>query len=307
MSSLTLVPNDDAPWAESDVWAQRRGSSNRELLGRVTIEPLDGVLTRMTAQQGANGPRGPLTQYLLREGAVRLASALTGIGDAEASSEGMTSFLSRLVGHERFVEDELDLSAHNMRRRWPLAGDWYADLVAYIMRPQRHEITARITSARLLAALTLPFGEFVSVFTALQLELSNDVMLFRLPETLEWLFPENPIVRESLSNYLSTLDTYWGPLYLGILDHYGLRLKDGATVQESVWSFMALFSWEGHNRAVLPQLPLVADPLGGRARAYSDRAACWYVCATCETTDGRALSFAELLELRPGLPPQVQQ
>lgn len=292
------MATDPMPWEEAEVWARRRGSANRELVGRVTIEPLDDVLTHLAALQGTNGPRGALTQYLLREGAARLASTLTGIGD-EASSDGMTTFLSRLVGHERFVEDELDLSAHNMRRRWPLAGDWYADLVAYIMRPQRHEITARITSERIGHALTLPLGQFVSAFTALQLELSNDIMLFRLPETLEWLFPENPVVRESLSNYLTTLDTYWGPLYRQILEHYGLRLKDGASVEESVWTFMALFSWEGHNRAVLPQLPLLPDPRGGPPRAYSDRAACWYISATCETTDGRTLSLPELYERQP--------
>ena len=116
---------------------QDRGASDTRLRSTLIIEDLSDVLTCISARSGANGPNNPVTQYILSQAAEYLAERL--IEDAAPGSGGgsVPRTLSGALGHQPFIESVLNMSQHQMLRRWPLATDWYTDVIHYVMRPSR--------------------------------------------------------------------------------------------------------------------------------------------------------------------------
>ena len=159
---------EGTPGESAEVWIQDRGSAKAGLRGTIVIEDLSGVLTSISSRSGANGPNNPVTQYILAEAADYLAERLI----EDASGETVPRTLSSALGHQPFIESVLNMSQHQMLRRWPLATDWYQDVVNYIMRPSRFARATVEVRAHFEAWTTGSLGEFIRRFSETVFRLS---------------------------------------------------------------------------------------------------------------------------------------
>jgi hypothetical protein len=284
----------------------RRGSPEPSVIGHVELEDLRPVVIRTATARGPNGPQGPMTQFILSEAVRHLATQLGADVQPKAGREPVPRVLSALVGHERFVEGVLDVSINQMRRRWPSATDWYADLLAYILRPSRHGANYTRLRQALPLWLQLPLGEFARHLAGAQIAQALDVDLYGLADTVRWLWPEHPVVRQSLAASLTALYDMWIPILHETLDVYGLQPRAGVAPEEMAWTLNALMSWESHQWSIDQQLVRFVDPSDGRSRSRTSRTAMVYLLGACETLEGSPLTLPELYARMPRRPPSGQ-
>lgn len=285
------------------VTASRRGAHERTVLGYVELEDLTPVVIRTATAHGPNGPQGPMTQYMLAEAVRHLSEQLGADVQPRAGREPVPRVLSALVGHERFVEEVLGISINQMRRRWPSATDWYADLLAYVLRPARHDANYAMLRESLPGWLELPLGEFARSLAGAQISLKLDLSLYGLADTVRWLWPEHPVVRSSLAASLCALYELWIPILHQVFGVYGLRPRDGVEPEEMAWTLNALMSWESHQWSIDQQLVRYVDPSDGRRRSRTSRTAMVYLLGACESVDGRPLTLPDLYARTPRRPP----
>lgn len=226
------------------VVVQGRAARRPEPRGEVVIGDLREVLTRISVRSGANGPQGPVTQYLLARAAEHLSAQLTGDALGRADREPVPRVLSALLGHEPFVENVLGMSAHQMRRRWPLATDWYADVVSYVLRPNRWTANHVAVLSEFETWLTRPAGEFLKLLGQHQLQACRAAELFRLGDVLSDLWPDYPPVMRARAVEHSWRLRRWMPVYAIVLEHYGLRVRSGADFEVVAWAVAALITME---------------------------------------------------------------
>lgn len=285
----------------TEVWAQRRHRDTPELVGWVEAEDLSEILTHLVSRRGSNGPEGPMTQYLLARAAHLLARRLREDADTAAGpdEERAPRVLSALVGHETFVAEHLGLSVNQMRRRWPLAADWYDDLLAYILRPQRHRLNHDAFLDEVATWLTLPMGEFVGRLVESQVTIAQDDLVYGLADTIQWMWPRYAGVRRALNQESEAVRAFFTPVVLRLLTAYDLRLRPGADVDELLWAINALVSWEAHQRSIDPTLRWFAHEESGRACSRTTRLVLQLLPVMVTDPAGRDLDPTDLARRMP--------
>jgi|APMI01.1.fsa_nt_gi hypothetical protein len=264
--------------------------------GTIVLEDLRDILHGIAYQEGPNGPQSPITQYILCEGAAHLAAALA--ADVTGAQGEVPAVLATLLGHDSFATRVLDISRNHMRRRWPLASAWYADLIAYALRPQRYSINAMNLLQQVPVWMDGPLGVLIAEFASAEVESSQDPHLYRLGDTIMTLWPDYPPVRQALRVYRESVSETWAPVYEGILARYGLRLRHGVDINDACWVFQALVIREGQERRIDADTRTSAIP--GVAQApLSALAILTYVAGAATTLDGRTLDYRQLAELAP--------
>ena len=232
---------EGTPGEEAAVWVQDRGGGPLRLRGHVVIEDLGGVLTSISSRTGANGPLNPVTQYMLSRAANHLADRL--IDDAGPTKDGRDSvprILSSALGHQPFVESVLEMSQHQMLRRWPLATDWYTDVINYVMRPSRFDPKFEDLVADIGQKTAAPLGEFVRSFTREAYTFSDNTKTVRVAEALQALWPDYAPVRNAMGQYRQHVLERYIPVYRAALQAYGLVARPGMDIQTIGWAFNAL-------------------------------------------------------------------
>ncbi|XVX20357.1 hypothetical protein ACQP1U_00330 [Actinomycetota bacterium] len=273
-----------------EVLVRDRGGKVAHSRGTIELEDLSRVVTRIAARTGPNGPNGPVTQYLLREASQQLSDRLMGDLGEDVTGAPLR-VLSALIGHEPFVENSLNLSAHHMRRRWPIASDWYADLISYVLRPHRYAVNEEQARAEMAVWGPLTFGELVDRLAEQQALASTDRQLFRLAEMLFAIWPEYPQIQHAYADYRHTVEAIWTPLYRQLLELYGLRLRPGVDLTDMCWMLETIVSHAGRDHT----LRYAAAP----TPAHAARLARTYIAGALESADGRLLTLEELAALEP--------
>lgn len=233
-----------------EVLVRNRGESIAASRGWIEVEDLSNVVTRLAVRDGPNGPNSAVTQYILSEAARHLAAHLGTDLRSGPSGESVPRVLSALVGHEPFVEGKLNLSGHHMRRRWPFASDWYADLVSYVLRPQRYLENLESAMLQINGWMQLPFGQFVANFAEQQVGATQDPDLFRIAEVMYHLWPTYEPIRLAYRRHRESVEASWAPLYRQLLQHYGLELQPGVDLSDLCWVFDTFVERAGQETAL---------------------------------------------------------
>ncbi|WP_109473082.1 hypothetical protein [Ornithinimicrobium cavernae] len=275
-----------------EVLVRDRGQRTTGSRGTIELEDLSHVVTRLATTTGPNGPNGPVTQYILAEGARHLSERL--VADLGADFEGNSAprILSALIGHEPFVETGLNLSNHHMRRRWPMAADWYADLISYILRPQRYTRNEQNAMGSMAEWMALPFGALVEQFAAHQVRATQDPQLFRLADILYAIWPDYAPIQHAYARHRRTVEETWTPLYHQLLGHYRLRLRDGIRVGDMCWLIDTVVNRSGHDLSLSYGV--------GDAAGSAGRTVLVYVAGCVTADDGTLLTLEELAGRPPG-------
>ena len=295
---IEAEPGDEVP-----LWIQDRGGSEMRLRGHIVIEDLRPVLKTISAKQGANGPQNPVTQYMLAEASSYLADRL--LDDALPLSDRASSvprLLSSALGHQPFIESVLGMSQHQMLRRWPLASDWYTDVVHYIMRPARFIDPSSPIEPQLVEAARGDLGGLIRRFIDASYEQSASSRAVRVAEALQTLWPDYPPVRDAMATYREGLLQQYVPLFHALTQVYDLRPHPHVDVTAISWAFNGL-----HARNVVEQLagqhPVHVDRHGQEwtLAAYN---CLLLVAGACTDADGVPLS-PEALAARPEVRPMM--
>ncbi len=290
---------EGTPGEQAEVWIQDRGSSTPRLRGRIEIEDLSDVLTCISARSGANGPNNPVTQYILAQAAQYLAERL--IEDANPVRDGGESVprtLSGALGHQPFIESVLNMSQHQMLRRWPLATDWYQDVINYVMRPSRFTKATDEVARRFDQWTSGRLGEFVRQFSDTVFVLDGDPQVLRVAEALQSLWPDYPPVKQATLTYHQQIQTMWVPLYAEGMRRYGLKLRPEFTMAELGWAVNALQTRETWER--LAGLETTArSGLDGRPWSITARAGVMVLAGVMVGEDGTVYTPTQLIDLLP--------
>lgn len=284
---------DWTPGETAEVWVQDRGGTELRLRGNVVIEDLTGIVTSIAATAGANGPQSPVTQYILQQAAQHLSERLAAEVDPQ-DRDAAPKMLSTALGHQPFIESVLEMSQHQMLRRWPYASGWYHDVVAYLLRPRRFDPTHNAVRAALPGWLQQPFGEFVRQISLFQLaNPEHGSATSRVADAIGSLWPEYPPVRHAVEGYREQVTNVWIPFYRAAMVNYGLVLAPGAKLGDIAWAFDAMIGSEGRERLADPRLPWHIDEQG-RNWSMTGRSALMLVVGSVLDLDGSQLSLAAL-------------
>lgn len=288
---------------EVEVRVHSRSGREEVTRGTIVIQDLDQVLRNLPFQ-GANGPRSPVTQYLLQEAAGHMTQRLGRLpADSSAGTDDedrIVRLLSMLVGHEPFVTNTLGLSVHQMRRRWPVAADWYSDLVRYILHTTTVNVDDR-TAREGDYWRTLTLGEFI------RLAVTDRQTSFLRPElvplslAIQSMWPDYGPVREAVVAGERRMAEWSGPIG-ALFAGFGLRLRPGVTLGEVLWAFHTMTTTEEHRQRSRTVSPLFAEvdhaAPGGRSFPYAARTTMLVICGAYLDQSGRPLSLDELYERR---------
>lgn len=288
--------SEASPGDEVEVWVQDRGGTAAQLRGTVVIEDLSNVLTCISNRSGANGPQNPVTQYILSEAANYLAERL--VEDAMPGRDSVPRTLSSSLGHQPFIESVLNMSQHQMLRRWPLATDWYQDVINYVMRPSRFDTQTAIAVDSFDEWSQGSMGDFMRRFADNTFAVPQDPKVVRMAEALQSLWPEYPPVRDAMLAYRRQVKAVWMPLYEAALRRYGLRLRPEVDMAEVAWAFNAAQSRETFERLADPDMPHhIADD--GKKWTISARTGLMIMAGAVSDLDGRLLTYDEILHRMP--------
>ena len=287
------------PGDEAEVWVQDRGAAQPRLRGTIRIEDLSDVVTCIAARSGANGPNNPVTQYILAQAADYLAERL--IDDANPGPDGRESVprtLSSALGHQPFIESVLNMSQHQMLRRWPLATDWYQDVINYVMRPSRFTRAIAQVQQHFDAWASGRLGDFIRQFSDKVFEVDGDPKVLRMAEALQALWPDYPPVRAATLTYHEQIQTMWAPLYADALARYGLVLRPEFTLGHLGWAFNALQTRETWERLagfdLNPQ-----QPFHGSAWSITALTSLMALAGCVTAEDGTVYTPTQLADLMP--------
>lgn len=287
---------EGVPGEVAEVWVQDRGGGKPRLRGTVVIEDLTGVLTAISAPSGANGPLNPVTQFILAKAADHLAERLAD-NAVSGDRESVPRILSSSLGHQPFIEQVLGMSPHQIIRRWPLASDWYTDVINYVMRPSRFDPLHRATVEQIGAWASGSFGNFLKTFGATVTRGTLPEHVVRVAEALQSLWPDYAPVRRALDGYQRQVRELWLPLYLEALTHYGLTVREGVDPEDLAWAINALQARETLENLGKPEAELVGD--GGERWSRATRGVLFILVGTLTDLEGRMLSHDELLTRMP--------
>lgn len=237
---------EGTPGEQAAVWVQDRGGGPLRLRGHVVIEDLSNVLTSISSRTGANGPLNPVTQYMLSRAASHLADRLIDdAGPARDGRDAVPRILSSSLGHQPFVESVLEMSQHQMLRRWPLATDWYTDVINYVMRPARFDPKYAGLTVTLGEKATATLGGLIRRFAYEASTYADNTKVVRVAEALQALWPDYPPVQKAMGAYRRHLLERYVPMYRATMNAYGLVLRPGIDLKDVAWAFNALHAREG--------------------------------------------------------------
>ncbi|MCE1180682.1 MAG: hypothetical protein LWW86_16835 [Micrococcales bacterium] len=273
-----------------EILVRDRGGKVARSRGTIELEDLSRVVTRIAARTGPNGPNSPVTQYLLREASNQLCERLMGDLGEDVTSAPLR-VLSALIGHEPFVENSLNISAHHMRRRWPIASDWYADLISYVLRPQRYAVNEEQARAEMAVWGPLPLGELIDRLAEQQALASTDRQLFRLAEMLFVIWPQYAQIQQAYADYRQTVEDFWIPVYQQLMELYGLRVRPGVDLADMAWMLETLVSQAGRDHTL--------RYAAAHTPAHAARLTRTYIAGALESADGRLLTLEELAAREP--------
>ncbi len=289
------------PGERAAVWVQDRGGGPLRLREEIVIEDLSPVLTSLAASSGANGPLNPVTQYMLARAADHLAERLLDDSPVTRSGrDGVPRILSTSLGHQPFVEQVLGMSQHQMLRRWPLATDWYTDVINYVMRPVRFSPTHAALLDGLDGWAQLPLGEFVRRYGETMTTHRESEKMLRVAEALQALWPDYPPVARAVAVYQQQVQHLWLPIYEATLRAYGLVLRPGVSGHEVAWAMNAL-----HARQTVEQLAgqdLDHTDADGRRWTMTAWTSLLLLAGACADADGTPLSAVDLCARLPVAP-----
>ena len=208
-----------------------------------------------------------------------------------------------LVGHEPFVTHQLDLSVHQMRRRWPVASDWYADLVRYIL----HVTTTHVDVAKGFAERgrwdDILFGQFIAYAVLKRRDSFAYPELLDLAHTIQAMWPDYGPVRESIRTVEAGM-AQWAEGVTRIFAAYGLFVRPGVTMGEVLWTFHAVATTEEQralSRRVSPLFSQVGpDSPGGPDYPYAARATMLALAGALVDAEGRSVPVVDLYTRRVG-------
>lgn len=285
---------EGVPGETAEVWVQERGGGALRLRGEVVIEDLRPVLTSIASRSGANGPQNPVTQFMLREASSRLAERLVGDHrlNGPRSTDHVPRLLSSALGHQPFIETTLQMSQHQMLRRWPQASAWYTDVITYMLRSSRYTDIDRQLTAQTPTWATDTLGGFIRRLSDQASMIGHHHNERRVAEALQILWPDFPPVQRAISNRKDDLRRRWLPLCAATLTAYGLRLRHGVTPEMVIWTIDAL-----NERASMEKLSGLATPqsiAAGQTWSASAWASLVVLSGACEDDQGNAFSPSEL-------------
>lgn len=289
---------EGTPGEEAEVWIQDKGAHSPRLRARLVIEDLSEVLTSISSRNGANGPNNPVTQYILAQAAEYLAERL--IDDANPGRDGRDSVprtLSSALGHQPFIEGVLNMSQHQMLRRWPLATDWYQDVINYVMRPSRFTRATDEVAKQFEIWAQGSLGDLMRNFSDTVFRIDGDPKVLRMAEALQALWPEYPPVKAATITYHQQIQTMWAPLYERVLNNYGLQVRPELTFAELGWGLNALQTRETWER--LAGIENEQRPLGGHRWTITARDSLILLAGGVTGVDGTVYSPTELAALMP--------
>lgn len=287
------------PGETAEVWVPERGGGPLKLRGTVEIEDLTGVLTCISSRSGANGPQNPVTQYILAQAAEHLAERLVeDVAPGRDGRESVPRTLSGSLGHQPFIESVLGMSQHQMLRRWPLALDWYTDVINYILRPSRFDGMQGSFEERMEEWTRGTLGDLIRSFADHLFVPPESLKVFRMSEALQSLWPDFPPVRNAYQAYRRQVNEHWVPMYEAALRVYGLRLRPGVDLTEVAWAFNALQARETFERLSDPDMPYHTAADGTRW-SMTARSGLMIIAGAVVDADGRALSYDELVNRKP--------
>lgn len=286
---------------EVEVRVHSRTDARNEVRGTIVLADLTGVVKNLPPGPGANGPLSPVTQYLLREAAAEMTKRIGQFSATPQEHEDrIIRVLSMLVGHEPYVTNTLDLSVHQMRRRWPVAADWYEDLVRYILHATMvpADMRERLSGSD-YSGLTL--GQFIETAVEKRASYAQPELLY-LAQTIQSMWPTYEPVRESVLEAETRL-MQWASLVEKRFAAYGLALRPGVSIGEVFWAFHALATTEerrSRSRRVSPLFAGVTAQAPGRPDLpYAARTTMLVLSGSLvDAADGRALSLTELYDRR---------
>lgn len=294
-TSLMRRVTEGAPGEEVEVWVQDKGGGRPLLRGTVLIEDLSPVLTCISSRSGANGPLSPVTQYILQEAANYLAERL--VEDAGPAND-VPRTLSSSLGHQPFIESVLNMSQHQMLRRWPLANDWYTDVINYVMRPSRFDVQTKIAQTSLEEWSQGTLGQFMRSFAENTFQMHENPKVVRMAEALQSLWPEYPPVRDAMLAYRRQVNDIWTPLYETALRSYGLHLRPEVNISEVAWAFNACQSREAFERLADPNMPTHVAP-DGSVWTMAARAGLMVLAGAVVDGQGATLTYEQLVQRTP--------
>lgn len=297
-----MTASEYAVGDEVRIELQPRGGGEPEYRGTVVIEDLTGVVTRTASTRGVNGPQSPVTQFLLAQAAQHLNEAFVRDMDSLPDAGAVPRLLSAAVGHEPFIEQTLNLSVHHMRRRWPLAGDWYADLVSYILSSGRAGYLM-VSDDQWLEWVELPLGELLGRVAERMQRTFHESVWFPLSQTMRAMWPNYEPVKEAVRREEQFLHENWRALFAVLADHYGLRFHPEVDVGELLWATVAMADVEARHRRLENESPLMSTRAlrpGAVDATFSNRATMIMLAgAVSDATTGRMLSVTELSTRMP--------
>ncbi len=294
--NVVRTGNDPQPGQRVAVVVQGRGRQGPQPRGEIVIEDLRDVVTRTSFRFGANGPQGAVTQYILAKAVEHLDTQLTSDVLPRGEREPVPRLLSALLGHESFVVNVLGLSPHNMRRRWPLATDWYADLVSYLLRPSRFDANGAMAGAEFPQWLQTDCQSFVAAFVGHQVEACRSPHYFRLADLLHTMWPEYPPVRRARELERSWIVARWVSSYPLICEYYGLRFRADVDVVSFALAIAALVENEAARGSPPAESGWRPDPASDHL-AFGG--ALLMLAGATENLDGSRSTISELRHRRP--------
>ncbi|MFV0453139.1 MAG: hypothetical protein ACK5LS_13025 [Propioniciclava sp.] len=290
---------EGTPGERAQVWVQERGGGPLQLRGEVVIEDLRPVLTSISSWSGANGPLNPVTQFMLRQAAARLADRLTGDHRLAGghSTDHVPRLLSSALGHQPFVESVLQMSQHQMLRRWPQATAWYTDVINYMVRSSRNEEADRVLSEQAPVWARDTLGGFLRRLAEHVSRVGQNESEQRVAEALQILWPDFPPVQQALADTRAELGDRWQPLFLAIFDAYGLRLRADVEPATLIWAIDSLNARQTLDN--LAGFPTVERTPSGEAWSTNAWGSLVLLAGSCTDHDGSALTPTQLSERAP--------
>lgn len=220
-------------------------------------------------------------------------------------NESAPRVLSALVGHEPFVETTLNLSVHQMRRRWPAAADWYADLIAYIVRSSARGVID-VPDEEMAQLMEQSLGVLVHRICQVRFEELSTSDFFGLSLAVRAMWPTYPPVQESVREEEQALLKDWAPLFGLLSDHYGLMIRDDVEVGELYWAFESFHLLESERVKINGDSVLFegsSPDLGIPQRPYAARLILVLLAgAVVDVESGEPLTPAELSARMPRRP-----
>lgn len=191
----------------------------------------------------------------------------------------------------------MQMSQHQMLRRWPQATAWYTDVINYMLRSTRNdEVDQRLADSAPRWA-TASLGEFLREVAIHSTSANANDKERRVAEALRILWPDFPPVQNAFANTDRELKERWRPVCLATLETYDLELRPGVSPDTLVWAMDAMNSRQTLE-AISGNGP-TSERVAGTYWPSSAWATAILFSGACTDRAGNSLSPNEISERQP--------